>query len=341
MMAVEQHIKELTDKISSMKQSIEEKAKNASFWTKLGLILLVVGIVIGLIVAIAAASKAIAVALAAAEISSGLTTAIAVLIAAITALIGVIARIIGGWLGGKIDKLKQLLENLKKQLAEAKNSPAHFTCGSKYIQYDVKNDRAAKGFPRQATDSIPGLPADAQIDASVNWGNGKVYLFYGDSYVRFDKAANKVDKGYPKKVGGKDANNRPLWPGLPENFKTGIDAVVNWGNGKVYFFKGGEYVRYDIKNDRVDDGYPKPINGFNEEGRRLWPGMPPEFAKGIDAVVNWGNGKAYFFKGNNYVCYDIKNDRVEAAYEKGDIPIKGNWPGLDQHCLNGIGSAWK
>ncbi len=54
-----------------------------------------------------------------------------------------------------------------------------------------------------------------------------------------------------------------------ERFETGknIDAVVAWDNGKAYFFKGRQYVRYDIKADRVDPGYPKPIN--NE----TWPGL--------------------------------------------------------------------
>jgi len=40
---------------------------------------------------------------------------------------------------------------------------------------------------------------------------------------------------------------------------------VEGDNGKVYFFKGVQYVRYDIKADRVDSGYSKPIN--NE----TWP----------------------------------------------------------------------
>ena len=40
---------------------------------------------------------------------------------------------------------------------------------------------------------------------------------------------------------------------------SGIDAAVNWGNGKVYFVKGSQYMCYDIASDRVDPGYPKNI----------------------------------------------------------------------------------
>ncbi|MFF3190994.1 hemopexin repeat-containing protein [Streptomyces misionensis] len=46
-----------------------------------------------------------------------------------------------------------------------------------------------------------------------------------------------------------------------------IDAGVVWPNGKAYFFRDREYMRYDIAADKVDPGYPLPI-GSN------WPGLP-------------------------------------------------------------------
>jgi hypothetical protein len=53
--------------------------------------------------------------------------------------------------------------------------------------------------------------------------------------------------------------------------------------------------------------------------------MPDEFASGIDEAVVWNDGTAYFFKGEQYVRYDIAADRVESRYPK---PIAGNWPGV-------------
>ena len=89
-----------------------------------------------------------------------------------------------------------------------------------------------------------------------------------------------------------------------------------WPNGKAYFFKGKQYLRYDVVADHVDPGYPRPIAGN-------WPGMWPEK---IDAAICWpGNGKAYFFKGDQYLRYDIAADKVDAGYPK---PIAGNWPGF-------------
>ncbi|MGH3983440.1 MAG: hemopexin repeat-containing protein [Pseudonocardiaceae bacterium] len=91
-----------------------------------------------------------------------------------------------------------------------------------------------------------------------------VYFFRGDRYVRFDVATGKVDEGYPLPIAGN-------WKGFSEaGFSDGVDAAVNWGNGKVYFFRGDRYVRFTVAAAKVDDGYPLPIagnwKGFSEAG---------------------------------------------------------------------------
>jgi hypothetical protein len=95
-------------------------------------------------------------------------------------------------------------------------------------------------------------------------------------------------------------------------------ATSIWPNGKAYFFKGPQYLRYDPVADKTDAGYPKPIAGN-------WPGVPASFASGIDAAIAWNNGKAYLFKGANYLRYDIAGDKVDAGYPKS---IASNWSGL-------------
>jgi matrix metalloproteinase-14 (membrane-inserted) len=74
------------------------------------------------------------------------------------------------------------------------------------------------------------------------------------------------------------------------------------------------YVRYDIADDRQDDGYPASVEAN-------WPGL----SSPINAGVVWPNGKAYFFRGTEYVRYDIEADRVDDGYP---LPIAGNWPGV-------------
>ncbi len=93
------------------------------------------------------------------------------------------------------------------------------------------------------------------------------------------------------------------------------DAVV-WTNGKAYlFYDTGQYVRYDIANDRADEHYPKHIAGN-------WPGV---WENKIDAALTWNNGKAYFFKGNQYIRYDIARDRADEGYP---ADISTFWHGL-------------
>jgi len=141
----------------------------------------------------------------------------------------------------------------------------------------------------------------------------KVYFFRDNQYLSYDRGSDRVDDGYPRTIAGN-------WPGLAEAGFAQVDAAANWSNGKIFFFRGNQYVRYDIKGDKADSGYPLPIAGN-------WPGVAEAgFGNGVDAAVNWGNGKAYFFHGNQYLRYDIKTDRVDSGYPR---PIAGQWSGLD------------
>jgi len=138
------------------------------------------------------------------------------------------------------------------------NGKAYFFKGSQYIRWDIKADRPDPGYPKEIN-LWTGLIWTDGIDAVVNWGNGKVYFFKGSEYIRWDIKADRADPGYPKEI------NSETWPGLI--WTDGIDAAVNWGNGKVYFFKGSEYIRWDIKADRADPDYPKRFDNST------WPGM--------------------------------------------------------------------
>jgi hypothetical protein len=176
----------------------------------------------------------------------------------------------------------------------------------------------------------PGMPATFYkgIDAAfIREDNGKIYMFRGDQYVRFSNVKAGVDAGYPKPIAGN-------WPGLPAEFTSGIDAVL-WrlSNGKIYMFKGSQYVRFSNVEAGVDAGYPKPIAGN-------WPGLPAEFASGIDAVLlRKDNGKIYMFKGDQYVRFSDVEGGVDAGYPK---LISEGWPGLPEDFKEGINAAlWR
>jgi matrix metalloproteinase-14 (membrane-inserted) len=202
---------------------------------------------------------------------------------------------------------------------------AYFFKGGQYVRYDVGADKVVDG----------ALPLDGRhwenwpqawnsgINAAVDFGNGNAYFFKGSQYLRYDIPGQRVDDGYPRPIAGN-------WQGFPASWNSGFDAAINWGNGKIYFFKGGEYLRYDIAKDKVDDGYPRPLNDTT------WPHWPVAWNSGINAAVNWGNGKAYFFKGEQYLRYDIAADTVDHDYPR---PIAGNWPGLMEALSRRVDAA--
>ena len=192
-----------------------------------------------------------------------------------------------------------------------------------YARYDRSADHLDDGYPQPVAGNWGGL-SDAGfaggIDAAVNWGNGKLFFFRDNQYVRYDIAADQVDSGYPLPIAGN-------WPGFSETgFADGIDAVVNWGNGKAFFFRSNQYIRYDIASDKTDSGYPLPIAGN-------WPGFSEAgFAGSLNAAINWGNGKAFFFRGDQYLRYDVLADKADDGYP---APIAGNWPGCAEAGLRG------
>ena len=85
-------------------------------------------------------------------------------------------------------------------------------------------------------------------------------------------------------------------------------------SGVVYFFKGAEYIGWDVARGQVEPGGPKSI-------ARFWPGM---FSSDIDAAVE-KQGIVYFFKGSEYTAWDIARGQAEPGGVKS---IARFWPGI-------------
>jgi peptidoglycan hydrolase-like protein with peptidoglycan-binding domain len=143
---------------------------------------------------------------------------------------------------------------------------------------------------------------------------GKAYMFKGPDYLRYDYGEDLPDPGYPRSIAA-------TWRGLPAAFTSNLDAAINGQKqfaGKVYLFKGAEYVRYDWAADKTDAGYPRSIAA-------TWPGLPAGFTSGIQAALNGQKsfeGKLYLFKGTDYARYDWTADRGDSGYP---LPIEFNW----------------
>ncbi|UVT14814.1 MAG: hypothetical protein H8K04_13325 [Nitrospira sp.] len=222
------------------------------------------------------------------------------------------------------------------------NGKTYFFQGSEYARYDIAQDMAdgddgnGNAYPRPIQNSWPGL-FNENIDAAVFWpapppGGAEIktvaYFFKGNQFMRYDVDADRADSAdgagrpYPQPISLK-------WPGI---WTDRVDAVVVWpvprdGRTVAYFFRDDQYIRFDVKRHRADPGYPKPIGGN-------WPNF--KFPSGIDGAVAWptpieGKSVVYFFKGDQYMRYDVDADRADDQSGGGQgypAPVAGNWPGL-------------
>jgi hypothetical protein len=211
----------------------------------------------------------------------------------------------------QIDKLAALLWT--------PNDKAYFFKRGSYARYERNpaQEGVEPGYPKPIAGAWPGVAERLPngIDSAVVWPNGRAYFFSGDSYVAYALDPEGAIDGYPQYIA-------QGWPGWPESWADGIDAALVWDANTAYFFKGTEYLRYNIPDDHVDPGYPRLIAG-------AWPGLAEAFPEGIDSAIDWGNGYMYFFWDGSYVRYrkDPTQEGVEAGYPK---PINESWPGLNQ-----------
>ena len=148
------------------------------------------------------------------------------------------------------------------------NGKAYFFKGSQYIRWDMATRLRDVG-PAQIATFWPNFWFPQGINTAVNWGDNNVFFFRGAKVGRWTISPDGAAEG-PLPI-------RHFFPGWPDEFSEGATAAVNWGNGKVYFFRGARYFRMDQATKLVDVG-PTDIAQF-------WPGFP--FSQGPGTAVNW------------------------------------------------------
>src|SRR5215813_11611079 len=100
--------------------------------------------------------------------------------------------------------------------------------GGSVFEYDPRAgiDKVVNG-PKSIESRLRGLkpPFTSGIDAAVNWGDGNLYLFKGAQYWKYDILLDRATTADPVAIA-------VGWTDFPADFKAGIDAAFNAGEGK-------------------------------------------------------------------------------------------------------------
>ncbi len=146
--------------------------------------------------------------------------------------------------------------------------------------------------------------------------DGHVHFFEDSCYYTYD--IEKRVTSAPNKI-------RDRWPEL---FKVGFERVDAAFLGKyltspegedlsrkLFLFNRDKYIRWDIDNDTIDPGYPRPIAVG-------WPGV--DFER-IDATLNLTPESIYFFCGNKYIRFNSLKHHADEGYSE---LISRRWTGV-------------
>lgn len=223
---------------------------------------------------------------------------------------------------------------------------------------DVAGIQALYGLPDVVgpqPDPTPKTCSDVKVDTMVTTADEKSYAFSGKHFWEIKDTGgasgpHEIKAHWPELEENMDAAYTTITPfghtiflkdsrfwvyknkeyihgpakiselNLPDEL-VNMDAAFQWvRNGKIYFFKGSKYWRFDSTSDKLkaDAGYPRDIS--------VWRGVPND----INAVCQWKK-RSYFFKGNKYYAYDDKAVQLlkdnENPYPR-DVAL--NWMGCDQ-----------
>ncbi|NHB94132.1 fucose-binding lectin II [Photorhabdus cinerea] len=149
--------------------------------------------------------------------------------------------------------------------------------------------------------------------------NTNTYLFLNSENIKYNDQLHKAHTGYPQPT----SND---WPGLPIEFQRNIDDVINL-NGYLYFFKGSQYLKFDIAKAQVSEGPKHIIEG--------WPGLKgTEFENGIDAATEWVDTTqdiVCFFKGRDCIDYTVSSHKISQKTISARWGTTGKYAAFNAH----------
>jgi len=192
---------------------------------------------------------------------------------------GVIAEgdISAGWNGLPV----QFCDGLDAALYYPPKQAVYLFKGDSYVKWKpgvgvvpAANGLAVRKVGQDGWATFPPLFQSGVDAALYSTELGHAYFFKGGQYIKYGEGVGVVPLG-----GGTQIRTLGVdgWTALPMEFKIGIDAAFERSDGRLYFFRGRDYLRW-TPGDGIDDRYPRRlglIHGLNmldgEQGG--WPGL--------------------------------------------------------------------
>jgi hypothetical protein len=150
--------------------------------------------------------------------------------------------------------------------------------------------------------------------------NHLCFLFNDGTYIQCDIFNRRTQAS---------GSTTSAWRGMNADQASEISAALNLQDGKIYFFlRNGNYVRYDIAQEIIDQAEIPVSSG--------WPGISDAQATQISAALYYPTNKIYFFLSNgNYLRFDVAQNQADQP----ELPTSADWPGITNEEATGIIAA--
>ena len=181
-----------------------------------------------------------------------------------------------------------------------------FFNGDKYQLHSSVGSGVSDVWP---ISGIPDWPQEwTSVDAAVVIDEGTVFLIRGTQFINLQFNGETGQYHVVEQPAQLIKSGAGVFPA---HWGGSIDAAVNWNKDTLMFFKGSEYLTYDINAGAITS---QPADF------RTWPNWPPGWDS-IDAAVNPGYGAVYFFRNGEYIPWDLNNNGMVAeGYPQSMLP---------------------
>ncbi|MGW2426668.1 hypothetical protein ACWC0C_47300 [Streptomyces sp. NPDC001709] len=171
----------------------------------------------------------------------------------------------------------------------------------KFVLYNERDEAILRDGKIADWPGLAGTDFARGIDTAcrVPWSPTDLYLFRGDTYLRYRFAWGIQPQG----IEGGPSKLAAGWTSLHgTDFARGIDTAceVPGSSTDVYLFRGTRYLRYNAEKEKITNGPMEIASG--------WPGLAnTAYTTGVDEglPVPGSLNEVWLFKGDRYVRYSI------------------------------------